>query len=216
MAITQTTLSADLSATSLTMKVTSGSSGFPTAGAGPVTPGYVCRVDREYFLAVSQPVANTIKIAQRGYNGTAAEAHDILAKVEVSALGSDFADPSAGNVTSMPPYQPGMHTIGEDYTFTSAEIAAYGNQAQNFALTKATAAAITLVAPSKAQDGLTLIFTNLTAAAHVITATSLLADAVTGSPHTTATFAAFIGSSLTLQAQNGLWNVIAAVVCPIT
>jgi hypothetical protein len=116
----------------------------------------------------------------------------------------------------MPPFQPAMQTIGEDYTFTLAEVAAWGNQARNFPITKATAAAIVLVAPSKAQDGLTLVFTSLTAAAHVITATTLLADAVTGSPHTTATFAAFIGASLTLQAQNGLWNVIAAVVVPIT
>lgn len=215
MSITATALSADLSATGLTMKVASGT-GFPTAGGAPVTPGYIVRIDREYMLAVQQPVSGVIKVAQRGYNGTAAEPHDILAKVEVSSLGSDFADPSPGNVTSMPPYQPSMQTIGEDYTFTAAEVASWGNQPRIFPITKATAAAITLVAPSKAQDGLTLTFTNLTAAAHVITATSLLADAVSGSPHTTATFAAFIGSSLTLQAQNGLWNVIAAVVCPIT
>ncbi len=215
MAITATALSADLSATGLTMKVASGS-GFPTAGGPPVSTGYLVRVDREYMLAKSQPVANVIKLAQRGYNGTFAESHDILAKVEVSALGSDFAEPFPGNTTSMPPFQPAMQTIGEDYTFTSAEVAAWGNQARNFPITKATAAAITLVAPSKAQDGLTLVFTSLTAAAHVITATTLLADAVTGSPHTTATFAAFIGASLTLQAQNGLWNVIAAVVVPIT
>lgn len=215
MAITQTTLSADLSATGLTAKVASGT-GFPTAGGTPVSPGYVVRIDREFMLAVQQPVSGVIKLAQRGYNGTAAEAHDVLAKVEVSALGSDFADPSAGNVTSMPPYQPGMQTIGEDYTFTSAEIAAYGNQARNFAITKATAAAITLVAPSKAQDGLTFVFTSLTAAAHVITATTLLGDAVSGSPHTTATFAAFIGATITLQAQNGLYNVVSTTGVTIT
>ncbi len=215
MSITATALSADLSSTGLTMKVASGT-GFPTAGGPPATPGYVVRINREYMLAVSQPVSGVIKIAQRGYNGTAAQAHDTLSKVEVSALGSDFADPSPGNVTSMPPYQPGMQTIGEDYTFTSAEVAGWGNQPQNFPITKATAAAITLVAPSKAQDGLEITFTSLTAAAHVITATSLLADAVSGSPHTTATFAAFIGASLKLQAQNGLWNVLSAVVVPIT
>ena len=72
MAITATALSADLSATGLTMKVASGS-GFPTAGASPVTPGYFVRVDREYMLAVSQPVSGVIKVAQRGYNGTFAE-----------------------------------------------------------------------------------------------------------------------------------------------
>lgn len=215
MSITATALSADLSATGLTMKVASGS-GFPTAGGPPVSPGYVVRIDREFCLAVQQPVSGVIKIAQRGYNGTFAESHDTLAKVEVSALGSDFADPFPGNVTSMPPYQPAMQTIGEDYTFTTAEIAGYGNQTHNFPITKATAAAITLVAPSKAQDGLTLVFTSLTAAAHVITATTLLGDAVSGSPHTTATFAAFIGATITLQAQNGVYNVVSSTGVTIT
>jgi hypothetical protein len=215
MAITATTLSADLSATGLTMKVASGS-GFPTAGGPPSSTGYVCRIDKENFLAFSQPVSGVIKIGQRGYNGTAAVAHDILAKVEVSALGSDFADPSPGNVTNLPPYVPSMQTLGEDKTFTAAEIAAWGNQPQNFVFTKGSACLVTLVAPSKAQDGLTLVFTSASAFAHVITATTLFGDAVTGSPHTTATFAAFIGASLTVQAQNGLWNVIAAVVVPIT
>lgn len=215
MAITQTTLSADLSASALTMTVGSGS-GFPTAGGQPVSPGYMVRIDKEYMLALQQPVAGVIKIAQRGYNATAAVAHDVLAKVSVSALGSDFADPSAGNVATLPPSMPNQQTIGESITFTSAQVAAWGNQPQNFAITKASAAAIVLVAPSKAQDGLTLVFTSLTAAAHVITATSLLADAVSGSPHTTATFAAFIGASITLQAQNGLWNVLGAVVVPVT
>jgi len=216
MAITATALSADLTASGLTMTVASGT-GFPTAGApSPANPGYLVRIDKEFMLAISQPVAGTIKLAQRGYNGTAAAAHDTLSKVEVSSAPNDFANPSPGNVVSLPNYVPAMQTIGEDRIFTSAEVAAWGNQPQDFAITKATAAAITLVAPSKAQDGLVLVFTSLTAAAHVITATSLLADAVTGSPHTTATFAAFIGASLTLKAENGLWNVIAAVVVPIT
>lgn len=214
MAISQTTLSADLSATALTMKVASGT-GFPTAGGPPVTPGYLVRINREYMLAVQQPVSGVIKIAQRGHNGTAAQAHDILSKVEVSALPADFANPSPGNVASMPPYQPGMQTIGEDYTFLSAEVAAWGNQPQNFVITKATAAAITLPAPSTAQDGLQVTFTSLTAAAHVITATNLLNNGVTGGPHDTATFAAFAGSGLVLQAQGGLWNLISSVVVTI-
>ncbi len=215
MAITATALAADLSATGLTLSVASGT-GFPAVGT-TATPGYVVRINREYMLAVAQPIANTIKVALRGYNGTFAEAHDTLSKVEVSALGSDFADPYAGSVSSMPPYQPGMHTLGENFAITAADVASYGNQAQNFAITKATAISTsTLAAPSKAQDGLTLVFTSLTAAAHVITATTLLADAVSGSPHTTATFAAFIGASITLQAQNGLWNVISTTGVTIT
>lgn len=214
MAITQTALSADLGANDVTMVVSSGT-GFPSVGT-VATPGYLVRIDKEYMLAKSQPVSGTIKIAQRGYNGTAAVAHDTLSKVEVSSAPSDFSQPAPGNSTDLPPYLPVNDTIGESITYTSAQIAAWGNQPRDIAVSKASAAAIVLVAPSKAQDGLRLQFTSLTAAAHVITATSLLADAVSGSPHTTATFAAFIGASLCLEAQNGLWNVLNSTGITIT
>lgn len=216
MAITATTLSADLSATGLTMTVGSGS-GFPTAGASTPASNYVVRIDKEFLLAVLQPVSGTIKLAQRGYNGTAATAHDVLSKVEVSAAPGDFSDPSAGNVVNLPPYLPSQQTIGEDITYTSAQIAAWGNQPIQFSITKASAAAIVLVAPSKAQDGLVISFTNLTDAIHVITATSLFASAGSGSPYTTATWAnAKAGGGLTLQAENGLWNVLAATNVTLT
>lgn len=214
MSITATALTADFNINDLTMVVSSGS-GFPAVGS-IAQPGYMVRIDKEYMLAVQQPVSGTIKVAFRGYNGTVAAKHDILAKVEVSSAPSDFPPNPPGQSVPVPPSAPFQQTIGEDLVFSSADILNLGNQTAIFAITKATAAAITLVAPSKAQDGCTLIFTSLTAAAHIITATTLLADAVSGSPHTTATFAAFIGASLTLQAQNGLWNVISAVVVPIT
>lgn len=211
MAITQTFITADLSATSLTMTVSSGT-GFPTAGATPVTPGYLVRIDKEYMLAVQQPVAGIIKLAMRGYNGTAAAVHDLLAKVEVSSVGGDFAAPAPGNVTDLPPYLPAQETIGEDKTFTAAEVAAWGNQPRQFAFLKATAATIVLVAPSKAQDGLVVTFTSLVAVLNVITATGLLANGATASPYTTATGAdSKIGATIQLQAQNGLWNVVSNV-----
>jgi hypothetical protein len=209
MAITSTALSADLSASALTMAVASGT-GFPTTG-DTVPQSYVVRIDDEYMVAVTQPVAGTIKLRSRGYYGTAAVAHDTLARVLVSSNPQDFGpNPTAGDVP-LPPYRPDMVTIGEDRTFTTAEIAAIARDTI-YTITKATAAAITLVAPSKAQDGITLKFTSQTAAAHVITATALLANAGAASPYTTATTAnATIGGGLALQAQNGLWNVISAV-----
>jgi len=214
MPITQTTLAADLAAVGNTVRVTSGT-GFPTVGASPVTP-QVVRIDNEFMLAIGQPVAGVIKVAQRGYGGTAVVAHDLLAKVSVAATPADFADPAASQVVPIPIDAPIQETLGESRTFTASEVASWGNRARNFALTKATALAIVLVAPSKGQDGLTLVFTNDTTAAHVLTATTLINDGVTGGAKTTATFAAFPGSALTLQAQNGLWNVISAVACPIT
>lgn len=209
MAITQTSLTTDFSATTNTMSVTSGT-GFPTVGT-IVSPGYLVKVDNEYMYAVAQPTAGVVLVSRRGFLGTAVVAHDLLAKVSVSASPSDFEGAPAGASVPLPGYTPLQQTIGEDLTFSAADIAAFGNQSVTFPIAKATALALTLAAPSKAQDGLTVVFTSLTAAAHVITATALLANAGAASPYTTATVAnAKIGGGLTLQAQNGLWNVISA------
>ena len=78
-------------------------------------------------------------------------------------------------------------------------------------ITKASAAAMTLGAPAASQDGAVLVISSETAAAHTVTATALLADGVSGSPHGTATFAAYKGATLTLVAAAGLWNVQSAV-----
>ncbi len=78
-------------------------------------------------------------------------------------------------------------------------------------LTKGTAAAMTLAAPAAADDGAVLVISSETAAAHTVTGVGLLADGVSGSPHGTATFAAFKGATLTLIAANLLWNVQGAV-----
>jgi hypothetical protein len=74
-------------------------------------------------------------------------------------------------------------------------------------LSKAGVGAFTLAAPATNQNGLTLDITNTTANAHVITATGLIQDGVTGGAKITATFAAFAGSSLTLKAVAGKWHV---------
>lgn len=208
MAITQTSLTAAITAVSHTLAVTSGT-GFPPVGSVIGSPAYVVRIDKEQMLCNQQPVAGVVKVLQRGYNGTAAAAHDVLAKVEVSANPADFLNPSPGTDVGLPPYLPSQKTLGQDTTFTATDIAALGNQPVQFAIAKATAAAIVLPAPSKAQDGLVISFTNLTDAIHVLTATALLASAGSGSPYTTATWAnAKAGGGITLQAENGLWNVV--------
>lgn len=73
-----------------------------------------------------------------------------------------------------------------------------------YAITKATAAALTLAAPvSGAEDGLRIQVYSDTAAAHTITATGLFAD---GAGHTDiCTFAAQIGAVANLVARNGKW-----------
>jgi hypothetical protein len=70
-------------------------------------------------------------------------------------------------------------------------------------------AAMTLAAPTAAQDGLLLTVTSATAFAHTITATSLIEDGVTGGAKTTATFAAFAGATIVLVAYNLKWHTVA-------
>lgn len=75
-------------------------------------------------------------------------------------------------------------------------------------LTKGSAGAYTLAAPSSSQEGYRLLILGQTAFAHVVTATDLLDDGVTGGAKDTATFGAFVGTSLDLIAINAKWHVV--------
>ena len=74
-------------------------------------------------------------------------------------------------------------------------------------LTKAGVSAMTLAAPSYA--GVRLTVTSYSDNAHTITATGLVHDGTTGA-HTTGTFAAFKGASVTLEGYDGKWLVVAS------
>lgn len=73
--------------------------------------------------------------------------------------------------------------------------------------TKGSASAFTLAAPTTAQNGTRITVTSGSAYAHVITATGLIHDGVTGGAKNTATFAAYLGASIVLVAYNGKWHV---------
>lgn len=75
-------------------------------------------------------------------------------------------------------------------------------------LTKAGVGAYTLAAPTAAQAGTRLVITNRTANAHVVTATGLLEDGVTGGAKNTATFGAFVGATISLEAIGLKWTVV--------
>jgi len=167
--------------------------------------GNLIRVDNEYMVQTGPAVGTFIPV-RRGLEGSAVLPHNILANVNMG-LFSDFSGPSYGRLTSVnPEADPDVISIGANTTLTAPV------RNTIYYLTKATAlASTTLPAPSTAQNGMSIAFTSQTAAAHVITATSLIADGVTGSPHTTATWAAFKGATLVLTADAGLWNVTSAV-----
>ncbi len=98
----------------------------------------------------------------------------------------------------------------ESQTLITASGAVPPHLAANYLITKAGVAALTLAAPTAGtDDGLTITLTSTTAFAHTLTATGLLQ---TGSASVNAaTFAAFAGAGLTLQAYQGKWMVQAAV-----
>jgi hypothetical protein len=84
----------------------------------------------------------------------------------------------------------------------------------NYIVKTAGVDAMTLTAPSSADDGLMIAIFSDTTNAHTLTATSLLANGT--ALKTTATFGAFKGAGLVLRAVNGVWHVIMAVTAPLT
>ena len=165
MALTNTTLSAACGASDLTLAITSTSSGFP-AVATYATPHQLLRIDGEDMLIQVVPVANTVKVMQRGYNGTVAAAHEALAVVSTSSDPADFGANPAGGANSRPPYVEDLVTIGVDTTFTAAGTAATATtlplptKNTRYLITKATACAITLISATSAQMGVKLTFQN--------------------------------------------------------
>ncbi len=197
MAITATTLSAACGISDLKLYVTS------STGA---SVGFPCKVDNEYIGAVvSIPNSTSVIVRGRGWEGTPAYAHNALANIEFAAAAGDFPSTPPGAVNPIPPDTPDLISYG-----VSGAIAIPTSNT-NIILSKATAAVMTLAAPPTTQDGLELTITSQTNAAHTITGVALIADGVTGSPHSTATFAAFKGASITLMADAGLWNVVSAL-----
>jgi hypothetical protein len=91
----------------------------------------------------------------------------------------------------------------EPTTFLSASQTLNPIGTQTYILTGASAITITLLSPLP-PTGTVLTFICGTAAAHVVTtgASQILADGVSGSPHTKWTGAAYYGSSCTLQMAN--------------
>lgn len=79
----------------------------------------------------------------------------------------------------------------------------------DYIISKAGVLADTLAAPTAGvMDGMVIRITSTTSNAHTITATTLFQTGGSGTPYTTATFAAQIGASITLRAYGGFWYVI--------
>lgn len=208
MALTATTLSAAITANQTTFAVAS-TTGFPAVGL--VGQNQTVKIDNEYMVCTGVPISGTITVRARGDQGTPAVAHSALAFVQTSSNTADFPVTPPQSDVPIAPYATDVVTLGTDVTL------ACPSKDTVYIIDKATAIAVTLSAPTTGQDGRTIRFiVNTPTLAHVITATSLIADGVSGSPHTTITPAQFKGASITLMAQQGLWAVVAAVGAPVT
>ncbi len=93
-------------------------------------------------------------------------------------------------------------------TYATDSAITFTNPVNYAKLTKGSAGAYTLAAPTALQEGYRLTILCQSAFAHVVTATDLLDDGVTGGAKDTATFGAFVGSTLELIAINLKWHVI--------
>jgi hypothetical protein len=205
-ALVNTTLLAACSASDTQLSLTSTTS-YPAVGLILPGQGQPIQIDGEYMYLVSVLASGSIKVRGRGSEGSLAVAHDLLAPVSLGATGADFPPYGAGFPSQRPPALDDRVTIGQN-----AGTLVIPDKHTTYVITKASAATMTLTAPTVAQNGLRLTFTSQTAAAHVLTATALMNNGLTGSPWTTATFAAFIGAGFTLLANAGTWNVLAAPV----
>lgn len=201
MAITATTLTNDLTSSALKFAVGS-TTGF--AAGQPIL------IDSEFMYCVSVISSTLLTVRSRGAEGTAAASHDLLANVLTSATFTDFPAAGPGQIVARSPDLYDQVTLGEDGAL------AVPVKYTNAVITKGSACLFTLAAPSKAANGVRLTITSQTAFAHVLTATTLLENGLTGSPFTTATFGAFIGSCLNLVANNGVWNVTGVMTCVLT
>lgn len=202
MAITKSTLASAMTASDLIANLTS---------ASGVAAGNFLKIDSEYMVVDRSYVSGTaVPVFKRGDQGSAVVAHNALA-ICSNGLFSDLSALAAGFDAPEPGLNRPIATYSVDGAITVPTVDTV------VVLDKATAAAMTLAAPTADLDGMILTITSTTAVVHVITATSLIADGTSGSPHTTITFTTgYKGQGCQLMALAGLWQLISNTATTIT
>lgn len=209
MSITNTTLTNNIGPSDLGPFLVGSTTGFPTVNT--YGSRQLMRIDGEDMLIDYVPVSGSVKVLQRGYNGTVAAAHEALAVIATSSSTADFGDVPSGAVVTRPPSVDDIVSIGVDTTFTAAGTAATATtlplpiKNTIYMITKATAAAITLISGVSAQMGVKMTFQNAIAAANTVTYTPGFRGDTTSSD--VATAAAKVGVSFVITCgYTGLWG----------
>ena len=189
MALTRTTISAAIASDADIIPVTS-ATGFAA--------GNFLRVDNEYMMVVAVNGTN-IQVRSRGDLGSAAAAHNSLAPATTGLL-SDLPNYPLGQAAQTDPNGQTIVTASVDGAL------AIPTQNTLVLVQKAGVCAMTLAAPTTAQDGLEMTILSATANAHTVTYTAGFYGDTTSSD--VATFAAKVGASMTIKAQGGKWGVV--------
>jgi hypothetical protein len=202
MAITNTTLSGAVTATDTVVNVAS-ATGITAPNFQTGTGITWLRIDQESMLVMS--VSGTVIGILRGQLGTPAQAHLVNTAV-VIGLPSDFTPVNenflAATVVGLNINQLAMQPI---FLGGSADAIPAG-VAGNYIIKTAGVDAMTLAAPTLAQDGNVITIFSDTTNAHTLTATSLLANGT--ALKTTATYPAFRGAGLILKVSNLVYHVL--------
>lgn len=200
MAITNTTLSAALSATGTRIYV---------ASASGATVGQSVKIEDEY--AIVEAISGTvIDLKHRGDRGTLANAHTSGATVSFFASESDLGTPGPRQRDAFQYNAWAQDSIAADGAITVP------TQDTMLYITKASAAALTLANPGKDSNGVWLHIISRTAAAHTVTYTDGFQEDTTTSD--VATFAAKKGANLLLRAVDGKWicvNIVASATAQV-
>lgn len=189
MAITNTTLASACAAGDQVINVTS-ATGFAA--------GNLIRVDNEWMLQTAAANGTVVPVRRNGMNGSAVVAHTILAPV-ATCLASDTLAAGAQQILNPAMSNPTIVSYGASGAIAPPTVNTL------VMLDKATAAAMTLAAPSGLADGTEVTILSATAAAHTVTYTAGFYGDTTSSD--VATFAAKAGASMTIVAYKGAWGV---------
>ncbi len=222
MSLVSTTLAAACNASDTRLSITSTSSGFPSVGVYAQN-NQVVRIDGEDMRLVRVIASGTIEVAQRGYNGTVAAPHDILAVVQTSTDPQDWVNNPSGAVSPRPPYVDDIVTIGQDTVFAPAGTPAspgiqpWPIKNTTYIIDKASACAITLIAtgattpaPSAACIGVKMKFQNATAQINTVTygpgfdGDTTTSDVATSIAKVGATLLLSIGAGGLVAAENAM------------
>jgi hypothetical protein len=204
MAITATTLSSAVGANDQFITLAS-VTGVTTPNLQQGTGITWLKIDEEYLFVVNVPSAGTTIQVLRGQLGSGSVAHVANSQVQIG-LPSDFPSQQ-----SKPNTLEAVNGIFGGLTLPAVFLAGATDAipagvAATYVVKSTAINAMTLAAPTAAQEGNIIMILSDTLFAHTLTATALLANGT--ALKTTATFPAFRGACLVLRVCNLVYHVI--------